>query len=52
MEIFSSILGLMDSTIMAMLEIPILALFLIGSFTIAVVGLCLMLRDAASGRHK
>jgi len=52
MEIFNAVLSLMDSTIMAMLDIPIIALFLIGSFTIAVVGLCLMLRDAAGGHRK
>ena len=50
MEIFTSFLGLMDSTIIAMMQIPILALFLIGSLMLAVIGLFILIRDAAKGR--
>lgn len=51
MEIFTAFLGLFDSTIAAMMEVPILAFFLVGSLVLAVVGVFLMLKDAARGRN-
>lgn len=50
MDIFISFLGLMDATILAMLEVPILAFFLVGSLATAAIGIFILLKDAAAGR--
>ena len=49
-EYLAGVLGLLDSTIRALLGIPIFAFFLSGSLLFAVLGLLLLLKDAASGR--
>lgn len=51
MDIVLSFLGLMDSTIFAMMEIPVLAFFLVGSLAVSVLGVILLLKDAARGRN-
>jgi len=43
-------LNLFDSTLRAMLGIPLLGFFLSGMLTLAALGLFLMLKDAASGQ--
>lgn len=50
MELFAALLGLMDSTIFAMMQVPILAFFLVGSLVTAVLGVFIVLKDAARGR--
>ena len=47
MEFISGALALFDRTIKAMLEVPVLAFFLGGFLLFAVLGLVLLLKDAA-----
>ena len=47
-----AVLGLLDDTINAMLGIPVFAAFLAGFLVFAVLGLVLMLREAAGGRSR
>ena len=51
MEVFLKVLGMMDDAIIAMLDVPILAIFLVGSLVTAGVGVFLMVSDAARGRR-
>lgn len=51
MNIFKYILDLMDGTITAMLDVPILAIFLVGSLVLAGVGVFLMVANTARGRR-
>ena len=53
MEFISGVLALFDGTIKAMLEVPVLAFFLGGFLVFAILGLVLLLKDAASdGRSR
>lgn len=52
MDFLLAVLGMMDDTIMALLEVPILSFFLGGSVILAIVGLFLLLKDAAGGRNR
>lgn len=51
MELFVALVGLMDDTIMALLGVPVLAIFLVGSLLCSVLGVFLVLKDAARGRN-
>ncbi|MBQ7001998.1 MAG: hypothetical protein IJN67_13335 [Oscillospiraceae bacterium] len=51
MEVFLAFIGLMDDTIMAMLGVPVLAVFLVGSLAAVGVGVFLMAADLARGRR-
>lgn len=51
MDVFIALIGLMDDTIMAMLGIPVLAVFLVGSLVAVGVGVFLMAADLARGRR-
>lgn len=46
------VLGLFDGTIKALLGVPVFAFFLGGMLLFAVLGLILLLKDAASGRNR
>lgn len=52
MAFLSGALGLFDSTLQAMLSVPLLGFFLAGMLTLAALGLFLMLKDAAGGRGR
>lgn len=49
---FQAVLGLLDHTINALLGVPIFATFLGGMLLFAVLGLVVMLREAAAGRPR
>lgn len=51
MDVFTKVLSIMDSTIIAMLGIPVLSIFLVGSLVLAGVGIFIMLSNAARGRR-
>ena len=51
MEIFLYCIGMLDAVILALLEVPVLSLFLIGCLVAACVGIFLMLSKAARGRR-
>lgn len=51
MEIWVKCINLMDATILAILRVPVLSVFLVGSTMLAMLGLFLLLKDAASGRN-
>lgn len=51
MDVFTKVLSIMDSAIIAMLDVPILAIFLVGSLVLAGVGIFIMLSNAARGRR-
>lgn len=46
------VLGLLDGTIRALLGIDVFLIFLCGFLMFAVLGLCLLLKDAAGGRGR
>ena len=52
MEIFLAFMGLMDDTIIALLSVPVMAIFLVGSMVLACVGVFLLLKDAAGGSKR
>ncbi len=52
MDFILGILGLLDGTIRALLSVPLFAIFLSGFLTFAVLGLALMLTEAAGGRRR
>lgn len=43
---FTSMLALLDKTIIAMMGVPFLAIFLVGSLTMAVFGIILSLKES------
>lgn len=49
---FQAVLGLLDDTINALLGVPIFAAFFGGMLLFAVLGLVVMLREAAAGRPR
>ena len=51
MELFVAIMGLMDETIMAMLKVPVLAVFMVGSLATVGFGVFLMAADVARNRR-
>lgn len=53
MPFLYAVLAIFDDTIKAMLQVPLLAFFLVGMLTFAALGLVLLLKDAASdGRNR
>lgn len=52
MDFILGVLGLLDGTIKALLTIPLFAVFLSGLLMFAVLGLCLLLKDAAGGKGR
>lgn len=52
MDFFQAVLGLLDHTINAMLGVSVFAVFLAGMLLFAVLGLIVMLREAAAGRPR
>lgn len=51
-EFFRAVLSLLDDTINALLGVPVFATFLGGFLLFAIMGLVIMLREAAGGRPR
>lgn len=51
MDVFIRVLNIMDDTIIAMFDVPILAIFLVGFLVLAGVGVFLLVSDVARGRR-
>lgn len=49
MELFLAVLGLMDDTLLAALEAPVIGVLLTGYLVLALLGMFLALKDAAGG---
>ena len=52
MYTFVRMMELMDKTILAILGCEVLAIFLVGSLVLAILGIFLLLKDAASDRNR
>jgi ABC-type xylose transport system permease subunit len=50
-EFLTGVLGLFDGTLRALFGVPVFALFLAGYLLLAVLGLFLLLKDAAAGKR-
>lgn len=50
MSFVTGVLGLLDGTINALLNIPVFAVFISGQLMFAVLGLALLVKRAAGGR--
>lgn len=52
MEAITVILGFIDGTIWLIMEQPVLRVFMAGLLMLAVLGLVILLKDAAGGKHR